>query len=102
VINRGTVREFHPDQGWGVLDAPGVPGGCWVHFSALAMPGYRTLAAGQDVSFRSEVADQDGYAFRAVRAWPGHGEAPDVVGGNQFPGAYTSQLTIIFDPPPEP
>jgi len=32
----GTVREYDADEGWGVIDAPSVPGGCWVHFSAIA------------------------------------------------------------------
>jgi len=34
------VREFYPDEGWGVIDGPDVPGGCWVHFSAIAVAGY--------------------------------------------------------------
>jgi CspA family cold shock protein len=103
VISRGVVREFHSDHGWGVLDAPDVPGGCWVHFSALVMSGYRTLSAGQEVSFQSEAANQDGYAFRAVRAWPGYHDAPtEVVEEPSSGGAYRSQLVITFDPPDEP
>nr|WP_082159569.1 cold shock domain-containing protein [Micromonospora sp. HK10] len=42
----GSVRSFDPAEGWGVIDGADVPGGCWVHFSALAMEGYRTLTAG--------------------------------------------------------
>jgi cold shock protein len=58
------------DQGWGVLDSAVTLGGCWVHYSALEMPGYRTLTPGQDVSFEFEAADQDGFRFRATRVQP--------------------------------
>ena len=92
----GTVREFHADQGWGVIDAPGVPGGCWVSFAAIAAPGYRALEAGQTVTFRAEPAAQDGYAYAAVKVWTGEPEppmpAPDAPGG-----AYHSTLTISYD-----
>jgi CspA family cold shock protein len=69
VVGIGVVREFHADEGWGVLDAADVPGGCWVHFSAIAADGFRELAGGQQVSFRAEAADQDGFAYRAVKVW---------------------------------
>ena len=75
VTSRGVVREYHPDQGWGVIEAPDTPGGCWVHFSAL---GGRPLASGQPVSFRAEQVNQDGYAYRAVKAWTGDVEPDDV------------------------
>jgi CspA family cold shock protein len=52
------VREYHADEGWGVIDGPTVPGGCWVHFSAIAMAGYRQVAAGRRVSFRAEAVEQ--------------------------------------------
>jgi CspA family cold shock protein len=35
------VREWHGKEGWGVLDAPEVPGGCWAHYSMIDMGGYR-------------------------------------------------------------
>lgn len=73
----GFVRSFDAAEGWGVIDGPDVPGGCWVHFSALAMAGYRTLAAGQRVSFRAEAASQDGFAFRAVKVWTTGSEPPE-------------------------
>lgn len=36
VAERGVVREFHVDEGWGIIDGRSVPGGCWVHFSTIA------------------------------------------------------------------
>jgi len=92
----GTVREFHADEGWGVIDAPGVPGGCWVHFSAIAVPGYRSLRAGQAVTFRAVRARQDGYAYAAVKVWTGDQEPPDTGPGSPG-GAYDSTLTITYD-----
>jgi cold shock CspA family protein len=31
----GIVRFWHRDEGWGVIDSPDTPGGCWAHFSHL-------------------------------------------------------------------
>lgn len=42
-----TVHEWHEEEGWGVLDSPETPGGCWGHFSNIRMDGYRTLSPGQ-------------------------------------------------------
>ena len=66
----GTVRVWHDELGWGVLDSPETPGGCWAHFSQLAMPGFHTVTPGQTVSFTFEAADEDGFAFRAVSVRP--------------------------------
>ncbi len=67
----GTVREWDAPEGWGVIDTPQTPGGCWTHFSAVAVDGYKALVAGQKVLVEWEaVGDQDGYQFRAVRVTP--------------------------------
>jgi len=94
----GTVCSFNADEGWGVLDAPDTPGGCWVHFSAIVGPGYRSLAAGELVRFRAERADQDGYAYRATKVWTDDTEPPDPVHDGPNAGAYRSVLTMTFDP----
>ncbi|MET4047495.1 MULTISPECIES: cold shock domain-containing protein [unclassified Rhodococcus (in: high G+C Gram-positive bacteria)] len=72
---RAIVREFDAEEGWGVLDAPELPGGCWVHYSHIDGTGFRALTAGQLVNVEYEDllalygpgAQQDGYAFRAIR-----------------------------------
>ena len=46
----GTVRWFDVEEGWGILDSPGVPGGCFVHFSNIVGVGYWDLDDGQEVS----------------------------------------------------
>jgi cold shock protein len=95
----GVVREYHAEAGWGVIDADEVPGGCWVHFSVLELPGYRMLSPGAVVSFEAERANQDGYAFRAVRVWLETVEPPRTSVPRSV--AYRSELTLTFDGPPE-
>jgi CspA family cold shock protein len=98
MTSRGTVRVWHAEEGWGVLDSAVTPGGCWAHFSAVLVPGYRELAAGGAVEFRFEDAEQDGYAFRAVEVWPAD-QAP-VRSGDEVAGsssAHHSALTVTFD-----
>jgi CspA family cold shock protein len=68
----GVVRWYNSDEGWGVIDAPEVPDGCFVHFSNIEVDGYRQLADGQHVRFTYEHPDflQDGYSYRALTVWP--------------------------------
>jgi CspA family cold shock protein len=74
---RGTVRAWHEELGWGVIDSPDTPGGCWAHFSTidtavrerrdgLIVSDYQVLRPGDAVDLEWEPADQDGFAFRAV------------------------------------
>lgn len=67
--HRGRVREWHRDDGWGVVEAPGVDDPVWVHYSVVeAPPGkFRELHAGAEVEFTAERAEQDGFHWRAVR-----------------------------------
>ena len=68
----GVIRWFDADEGWGVIDAPEVPGGCFVHFANIEMPGYRQLRAGQHVRFTFERPGflQDGCPYRVLAVWP--------------------------------
>jgi hypothetical protein len=50
-----------------------MPGGAFVHFSAIEADGYKTLNQGQKVDARIEGPlpfDQDGYRYRATAVWP--------------------------------
>jgi CspA family cold shock protein len=98
MADHGTVRVWHDDEGWGVVDSTATPGGCWTHFSSAAVPGYAAFTAGQAVWLDSEAADQDGYGFRAVRVW--RQDTEPVERPNADPdGAYGSVLTLTFDDP---
>ncbi|MFC3505235.1 cold-shock protein [Micromonospora krabiensis] len=99
MTSTGIVRTWNADEGWGVIDGPDVPGGCWVHFSAVAVDGYRELAGGQRVTFRAEVEAQDGFDYRAVKVWTGDTEPDDRRDGEPS-AAYGSSLTVTFDHPP--
>jgi cold shock protein len=68
----GVVRAFDAEEGWGVIEAPEVPGGCFVHFSNIAIDGYRSLDVGQHVRFTYEDPGflQDGCPYRALTVWP--------------------------------
>jgi CspA family cold shock protein len=96
MTTRGTVRVWHDAEGWGVVDSPETPGGCWVHFSAVLADGYRALRAGQEVGLDHETPGQDGYGYRAVRVWPA-GERPVDPPASPPGAAYTSTLTLTFD-----
>jgi CspA family cold shock protein len=70
VTSQGTVREWNSDEGFGVVDSSDTPGGCWAHFSDLVMDGYRSLTAGDHVTFTYEAVPQDGFDYRAISVWP--------------------------------
>ena len=97
----GTVRDWTDDEGWGVIDSSATPGGCWTHFSHLAVPGYHTLRAGQVVEMEWETPGQDGYPYRAVRVWPqGHEPAdarPDMEGGLSSGHGEAVSTTVAVD-----
>ncbi|WUJ69179.1 cold shock domain-containing protein [Kribbella soli] len=61
----GVVRVWHDDEGWGVVDCPSTPGGCWTHFSVIEAEGFRSLPPGSSVRVRWESPGQDGYDYRA-------------------------------------
>jgi CspA family cold shock protein len=120
-----TVSVWNEEEGWGVIDSPETPGGCWASFSHIAGHGYRSLRAGQVVLLQWETADQDGYAFRAVivrphedSLEPAHGESTGHTGqgvpGRRSPQDpqpacgcpggifYTTMLSLFFDEPDPP
>jgi len=74
---RAVVREWHNDLGWGVLDSPETPGGCWTHYSTIhtrplgqvdgaEVSEYQRVVAGESVELNWDEPGQDGFAYRAV------------------------------------
>ncbi len=98
VTTAGTVREWHADEGWGVIDSDATPGGCWAHFSSVLMTGYRSLSSGQSVSLDFETGRQDGYDYRAVAVWTGSNR-PATPAAPKPSTAYRSTLRLDFDAP---
>jgi cold shock protein len=91
----GTVRVWHDEEGWGVVDSEPTPGGCWAHFGAVAVEGYGRLEEGQAVELEWEEAEQDGFSYRAVRVWPRGTRPHDRPAADG--SAYRSTLTLSFD-----
>jgi cold shock protein len=95
----GVVREWHDDEGWGVLDSDETPGGCWAHFSALSMAGYRQAVPGQSVTFTYQQSSQDGFVFVALDVTIDG--VPRVEPESQPPGpGFMSRLTVEADTDP--
>ena len=93
------VRLWHDVDGWGVLDSPATPGGCWTHYSALDMDGHAVAEAGQSASLVAERAQQDSFEWRAVSVVL-DGVPPrsrPVIATTEPTSAYRSNLNITFD-----
>lgn len=93
----GTVRTWDAERGWGVIDSNATPGGCWAHFSPLQLPGFTTLEAGDRVVLEWERAAQDGFQFRAVRAWPEGVDPQPSPEASGAAGAFSSELGIEWE-----
>jgi CspA family cold shock protein len=65
-MNQGTVKWFNPDKGFGFISDDNGGEDVFVHFSAIASSGYRTLSEGQKVTFDTEPDPKDSSKLRAV------------------------------------
>ncbi|GFK73950.1 Cold shock-like protein CspD [Vibrio cholerae] len=50
----GTVKWFNNAKGFGFICPEGEDGDIFAHYSTIQMDGYRTLKAGQQVSYQVE------------------------------------------------
>lgn len=55
---RGEVKWFNNAKGWGFIVPEGGGDDIFVHFSAIQGSGYKTLVAGQQVSFDLERGER--------------------------------------------
>jgi CspA family cold shock protein len=67
------VREWHAEEGWGVIDATQTAGGCWARFAHIAVDGYGEFTVGQAVMVEWESGENEGYANGAARVALRHG-----------------------------
>ncbi len=94
----GTVRFWHVEEGWGVLDSPSTPDGCYASFAAIQMDGFRELARGERVSFEFLEFASDGYAYQATAVHrPNH--TIDRARPDRDSSAYSSDLAIDSNEP---
>ena len=65
-MHTGTVKWFNEQKGFGFISDEDGSGDVFVHFSAIAAEGFKTLAEGQKVSFEVEPDPKNSDKLRAV------------------------------------
>jgi len=63
----GIVKWFNEKKGFGFIEVD-ESNDVFVHYSAIAMPGFKTLSEGDRVSFEIEDTDRGPAAKNVVRA----------------------------------
>ena len=63
----GKVKWFNDAKGYGFIEQDGGED-VFVHFSAIQMDGFKTLAEGQQVSFEIKSGDKGLHAANVTRA----------------------------------
>ncbi len=69
-MNNGTVKWFNAEKGYGFISDDNGGDDVFVHFSAILVDGYKTLAEGQKVTFETEVDPKNSAKLRAVDVKP--------------------------------
>lgn len=62
----GEVKWFNNTKGWGFITAEGGDEDIFVHFSAISGTGYKTLVAGQSVSFDLQRGERGLHAINVL------------------------------------
>ena len=66
----GTVKWFNPEKVFGFISNDDGSGDVFVHFSAIQIDGYKTLAEGQKVVFDVEADPKNSDKLRAINVSP--------------------------------
>jgi cold shock protein len=66
-MTKGKVKWFNDAKGYGFIEQEGGED-VFVHFSAIQMDGFRTLAEGQAVEFEVKTGEQGLHASNVMRA----------------------------------
>ena len=69
-MNNGTVKWFNAEKGYGFISDDNGGDDVFVHFSAILVDGYKTLAEGQKVTFETEVDPKNSAKLRALNVKP--------------------------------
>ena len=69
-MNKGTVKWFNSEKGYGFIKNDDGSGDLFVHFSAIQADGYKTLEEGQRVSLDTEADPRNSSKMRAVNVHP--------------------------------
>ncbi|EHY91509.1 cold shock protein [Staphylococcus saprophyticus subsp. saprophyticus KACC 16562] len=65
-MNNGTVKWFNAEKGFGFIEVEG-GNDVFVHFSAIAQEGYKSLEEGQAVEFEIVEGDRGPQAANVVK-----------------------------------
>ncbi len=65
-MNKGTVKWFNSEKGYGFITNDETGEDVFVHFSAIQIDGFKTLNEGQKVTFETEADPKDASKSRAV------------------------------------
>jgi len=65
-MNKGTVKWFNAEKGFGFIANDEGGDDVFVHFSAIQSDGYRTLDEGQKVTFEVETDPKNPSKLRAA------------------------------------
>ena len=66
-MTKGKVKWFNDAKGYGFIEQEGGDD-VFVHFSAISMDGFKTLAEGQPVEFEVKTGEKGLAAARVVKA----------------------------------
>ena len=69
-MNKGIVKWFNAEKGFGFISNDDGGDDVFVHFSAIVCDGFKTLAEGQKVTFDMERDPKNSSKVRAVNVRP--------------------------------
>ncbi len=67
-MTKGKVKWFNDAKGYGFIEPESGGGDVFVHFTAISMDGFKTLAEGQAVEFELKTGEKGLAASNVVRA----------------------------------
>ncbi len=67
-MTKGKVKWFNDTKGYGFIEQEGGGNDVFVHFSAIEMDGFKTLAEGQEVQFEVKQGEKGLSAATVVKA----------------------------------
>ena len=65
-MNKGIVKWFNAEKGFGFITDDNGDEDVFVHFSAIVSDGFKTLTEGQSVTFDTEADPKNSSKLRAV------------------------------------
>ena len=69
-MNKGTVKWFNAEKGYGFISNDEGGDDIFVHFSSIQVEGFKTLTEGQKVTFETKTDPKNSAKLRAVNVTP--------------------------------